>query len=95
MSRSDRPSSIAARLIGVTRIRSMTPLRNSAMSPNPENAVANIAIWMMRPGTNQLNAFVPVLAACVAPSSNGPNRKRYSSGSIIPKMIQTGSRIYP
>ena len=57
-SRSDRPSSIAARLIGVTRIRSITPLRTSAMIANPTNAVPNIAIWMSRPGTNQLNAFV-------------------------------------
>ena len=33
-------ASIATRLIGVTRIRSTTPLRSSAMSPKPPNAVA-------------------------------------------------------
>ena len=75
-SRSDRPRSIAPRLIGVTRIRSITPLRSSAMSPKPTNAVPKIAIWMSSPGTNQLNAFVPVPAACVAPSRSGPNRNR-------------------
>ncbi len=90
MSRSDRPSSIAVRLIGVTRIRSMTPLRSSAMRPNPTKAVPKTATWMSRPGTNQLKAFVPVPAACVAPSSNGPNRNRYSSGSIIPNRIHVG-----
>ena len=61
-SRSDRPSSIDARLIGVTRMRSTTPLRSSAMSPKPPNAVPKMAIWMIRPGTNQLNAFVPAPA---------------------------------
>ena len=75
-SRSDRPRSMDARLIGVTRIRSTTPLRNSAMSPKPPNAVPKIAIWMISPGTNQLNAFVPVPADCTAPSRSGPNRTR-------------------
>ena len=63
-SRSERPRSIDARLIGVTRIRSTTPLRSSAMSPKPPNAVPKIAIWMSSPGTNQLNAFVPAPAGC-------------------------------
>ena len=54
----------------------MTPLRSSAMSPKPTNAVPKIAIWMSRPGTNQLKALVPVPAAWVAPSSSGPNRNR-------------------
>ena len=75
-SRSDRPSSIETRLIGVTRIRSTTPLRSSAMRPKPPNAVPKMAIWMIRPGTNQLNAFVPAPACLTAPSSSGPNRTR-------------------
>ena len=62
-SRSDRPSSIAERLIGVTRMRSTTPERISAMSPKPPNAVPKIAIWMSRPGTNQLNALAPAAGA--------------------------------
>ena len=53
-SRSERPASIAKRLIGVTRIRSTTPLRSSATRPKPANAAANIAVWTSRPGMNQL-----------------------------------------
>ena len=34
-SRSDRPSSSARRLTGVTRERSITPARSSAIRPNP------------------------------------------------------------
>ena len=37
MSRNDRPSSRATRLTGVTRERSMTPARSSAISPKPWN----------------------------------------------------------
>ena len=48
-SRSDRPRSIATRLIGVTRIRSTTPARNSAISPKPAKRL-NMASWMSRPG---------------------------------------------
>ena len=58
-SRSDRPKSIAIRLIGVTRIRSTTPERSSAIRPKPTNAPPKTAIWMSRPGMNQLNAFSP------------------------------------
>ena len=91
-SRSDRPSSIEARLIGVTRMRSTTPLRSSAMSPKPPNAVPKIAIWMISPGTNQLNAFVPAPACFTAPSRSGPKRTRYRTGSIIPNTTQVGCR---
>ena len=75
-SRSDRPSSIAERLIGVTRMRSTTPERISAMSPKPPNAVPKIAIWTIRPGTNQLKALAVPPAPSMAPSSSGPNRTR-------------------
>ena len=39
-SRSERPRSIAMRLIGVTRMRSTTPYRSSAISPKPTKAAA-------------------------------------------------------
>ena len=68
------PGASDARLIGVTRIRSTTPLRSSAMSPKPPNAVPKIAIWMISPGTNQLNAFVPVPADCTAPFEQRPEQ---------------------
>ena len=73
-SRSDRPKSIAIRLIGVTRIRSTTPERSSAISPNPTNAPPKTAIWMSRPGMNQLKAFSPTPAALTEASRSGPEQ---------------------
>ena len=73
---SERPAERASttRLIGVTRIRSTTPLRISAISPKPPNAVPKMAIWMISPGTNQLNAFVPVPAVCHGPFEERPEQ---------------------
>ena len=53
-SRRERPSSIASRLAGVTRMRSMTPARISAMRPKPTNAVVKSARYTSRPGTKTL-----------------------------------------
>ncbi len=50
-SRSDRPSSRASRLIGVTRDRSMMPARTSAISPKPWNSPPKMASRTNRPGT--------------------------------------------
>src|SRR6185369_17485549 len=60
--------------------------------PKPPNAVPKMAIWMIRPGTNQLNAFVPAPACFTAPSRSGPKRTRYRTGSIIPNTTQVGWR---
>ena len=50
MSRSVRPSSSAKRLTGVTRRRSMTPPRSSAISPKPTPEAPNRPSWISRPG---------------------------------------------
>ena len=75
-SRSERPKSMAMRLIGVTRIRSTTPARSSAIRPNPTKAPPNTAVWMSRPGMNQLKALVPAWAALTEASRSGPKRTR-------------------
>ena len=51
MSLSERPSSSAARLTGVTRIRSITPERYSAISANPANRLPNRPSYTSRAGT--------------------------------------------
>jgi hypothetical protein len=75
-SRSERPASIAKRLIGVTRMRSTTPLRISATRPKPAKAAAKNPVMISSPGTNQLKALPVAPAAPVAPSSSGPNSSR-------------------
>ena len=53
-SRSERPSSRASRLTGVTRDRSMTPARSSAIRPKPWNRPPKMASRTSRPGTKIL-----------------------------------------
>jgi hypothetical protein len=50
-SRRDRPSSSASLLTGVTRDRSMTPARSSAIRPKPWNRPPKMASSTSRPGT--------------------------------------------
>ncbi len=49
-SRSTRPSSRATRLTGVTRIRSITPERTSAITMKPTKAAPNRASCTSSPG---------------------------------------------
>ena len=51
---STRPASSAVRLTGVTRNRSMTPARQSAMIVKPTKAAPNRPSWISRPGTKKL-----------------------------------------
>src|SRR5438309_207886 len=49
-----RPSSSATRLTGVTRSRSITPMRSSAIRLKPTPAAPNMPSCTSRPGTNTL-----------------------------------------
>src|SRR3954447_3338390 len=89
-SRSDRPSSSDSRLTGVTRIRSMTPARSSAIRPNPTNSVPNMASCTSRPGTKNLYASALLIRSAFF--SSGPNSSRKYSGCIRPTTTQTGLR---
>jgi hypothetical protein len=44
---------IASRFTGVTRSRSITPARQSAMIANPTNVEPNSPSWMSNPGTKK------------------------------------------
>jgi hypothetical protein len=50
-SRRERPNSSATRLTGVTRDRSITPARSSAISPKPWKRPPKMASSTSRPGT--------------------------------------------
>src|SRR5579884_1074428 len=92
-SRRARPSRSARRLTGVTRRRSTTPYRSSAISPNPTKPVPNRLSWMSRPGTNTLSGFPPGKPGAPASgSSSGPNSTRKYSGWTMPMTTQTGLR---
>src|SRR5579864_8562440 len=56
MSRSARPNRRAIRLTGVTRSRSITPIRSSEIRLNPTPAAPNMPSCTSRPGTNTLYA---------------------------------------
>ena len=84
-SRSDRPRSIAPRLIGVTRIRSMTPVAQLGDEPEADER---------RPEDRDLDeqaGHEPVerVGACgrpgCAPSSSGPNRNEVEQGQHHPE----------
>src|SRR3954449_2580655 len=89
-SRSDRPSSSDSRLTGVTRIRSITPARSSAIRPKPTNSVPNMASWTSSPGTKNLYASALFIRSAFL--SSGPNSSRKYSGCIRPTTTQTGLR---
>src|SRR5262245_24874821 len=93
-SRSDRPSSRASRLIGVTRERSMTPARSSAMRPNPWNRPPKMASSTSSPGTKMryAAAFVVAPSGISACLSSGANSSRCISGWKMPTKYQTGLR---
>src|SRR5947207_12489092 len=56
MSRSARPNKSATRLTGVTRSRSMTPMRSSEIKLNPTPAAPNMPSCTSSPGTKTLYA---------------------------------------
>jgi hypothetical protein len=92
-SRSDRPSSIATRLMGVTRIRSTTPSRSSSHSPKPTKAELNSAVMTRMPGTKTLKAPPGGKPGMLAMFFNsGPKSSRYKMGCSSPMISQTGLR---
>ena len=54
MSRKARPNKRATRLTGVTRSRSITPIRSSEIRLNPTPAAPNMPSCTSSPGTNTL-----------------------------------------
>jgi len=77
MSRRARPSSMATRLTGVTRKRSMTPARSSAIRLKPTPDAPNRPSWTSSPGTNTLYAPPGGNPRIVAIDlSSGANRTR-------------------
>ena len=54
MSRNARPNRRATRLTGVTRRRSMTPMRSSEIRLKPTPAAPNMPSWTSKPGTKTL-----------------------------------------
>ena len=93
-SRSTRPSSRPSRLAGVTRIRSTTPNRISAMMPNPTNSVPNMPSWMSRPGTKtcqELPGGKPGARVSGFEQRPEQRRDRAAAGSV-PATTHTGSR---
>ena len=93
-SRSDRPSSIASRLTGVTRDRSIIPARSSAIRPKPWNRPPNSASSTSSPGTKTryASALLSTPSGASAGHSSGANSSRYITGWKIPTSTQTGLR---
>ena len=76
-SRSTRPRRSDPRLAGVTRIRSTTPARHSAINPKPAKAAPKMPSWTSSPGTNTCQAEPGGKPGADATgSSSGPNRIR-------------------
>ena len=92
MSRSAKPNSSAVRLTGVTRKRSMTPVRIWPTNPKPANAPANKAIWTSRPGTNMFHAPPSAKPGALMFWRSGPNSRRNISGWARPIATHTGWR---
>jgi hypothetical protein len=92
-SRMTLPKRRAKRLTGVTRMRSITPARHSAMMAKPTKREPNRPSWTRSPGTKMRQAWSEdapgALTKCL---TSGPNRVRYRIGWITPMISHAGLR---